>query len=259
MEFFNIFYNYLLLVMSILGIIIFIILQFVTPAYGMTFNNRWGMSVKSNVGWFIMESPVFVAMLVLYIVSLSLGIKPFNIVTFAIFIFFQLHYLQRSFIFPPLMKGESKMPISIISIGVFFNSCNAYMQGGWVFYFSPEDYYPISWLWSPQFIIGTILFFAGMIINMHADRIIRKLRKDKYDNNYYIPYGWPFRKVSSANYFGEMMEWVGFAVLSWSEAGLVFVIWSFANIVPRAKAVYTQFFGKDFTKLKRYKIFPYIY
>ncbi|MEG1556455.1 MAG: 3-oxo-5-alpha-steroid 4-dehydrogenase, partial [Bacteroidales bacterium] len=52
------------------------------------------------------------------------------------------------------------------------------------------------------------------------------------------------------------------AVLSWSEAGLVFVIWSFANIVPRAKAVYeryTQFFGKDFTKLKRYKIFPYIY
>jgi len=36
MEIFSIFYNYLLWIMTILGVIVFIILQFITPAYGMT-------------------------------------------------------------------------------------------------------------------------------------------------------------------------------------------------------------------------------
>ena len=82
------------------------------------------------------------------------------------------------------------------------------------------------------------------------------------DNNYYLPHGWMFRKISSANYFGEILEWAGFAILTWSVPGAVFLLWSFANIVPRSKAVYaryTQFFGEEFTSLKRYKIFPYIY
>ncbi len=249
MEIFSIFYNYLLWIMTILGVIVFIILQFITPAYGMTYNNRWGNSVRSKTGWFIMEIPVFAAMLIMFLISLHYG-HGFNWVTFTMFCFFEIHYLQRSIIFPSLMKGTSKMPISIIVVGVFFNTCNALMQD------------PISWFWSPQFIIGTFLFFLGMVINLSADRIIRALRQDKNDNNYYIPYGWPFKNISSANYFGEILEWVGFAVLCWSMAGLVFVIWSFANIVPRSKAVYeryTQFFGEEFTKLKRYKIFPYIY
>lgn len=262
MEFWETFYEYFLLIMCGLAMIIFIILQFITPAYGMTFNNRWGMSVKSKTGWLIMESPVFVSMLALYICSLVFQIKPFNIVTFIIFIFFQAHYIQRSFIFPPLMRCNSKMPISIIALGFVFNSCNAFMQGGWLFYFSPADYYPISWLYSPQFIIGVVLFLSGMIINIHSDKIIRRLRKDPEDSNYYIPKGGLFKYVNSANYLGEILEWVGFAVMSASIAGWVFVFWSLANMVPRAKAVYekyTQFFGEDFTKLKRYKIFPFIY
>ena len=262
MEFWTTFYDYFLLSMSLLAVILFILLQFITPAYGMTFNSRWGMSVNSKLGWCIMESPVFISMLVLYIVSLTLHIKPFNIVTFIIFIFFQAHYFQRSIIFPLLMKSISKMPISIIALGFIFNTCNAYMQGGWLFFFSPADYYPISWLWSPQFIIGTILFFAGMIVNIHSDRVIRSLRRSKIDANYYIPQWGIFKYVNSANYFGEMVEWIGFAILSWSLSGWVFVLWTFANIVPRSKAVYerySQFFGDDFIKLKRSKIFPFIY
>jgi 3-oxo-5-alpha-steroid 4-dehydrogenase 1 len=102
----------------------------------------------------------------------------------------------------------------------------------------------------------------GMVINLHSDDIIRHLRKDKNDNNYYIPYGGFFKYVSSANYFGEILEWIGFAILSWSLAGVVFVLWCLANIVPRAAAVYKRyslFFGDEFTKLNRYKIFPFIY
>ncbi|MBO4645268.1 MAG: 3-oxo-5-alpha-steroid 4-dehydrogenase [Bacteroidales bacterium] len=259
------FYNYFLCGMTLLAVVVFIILQFITPAYGMTFNNRWGQSIRSNWGWVLMEAPVFLLMTSFYVHAL-LRSQPFSMaefpwVTTAIFVLFQLHYLQRSFIFPSLMRGTSKMPLSIIFSGIFFNMFNAYMQGGWLFFISP-DQYTLSWFYSPQFIIGTVLFFAGMVINMHSDRIIRKLRADKWDNNYYLPKGFLFDKVNSANFFGELLEWFGFAVLSWSPAGLVFFLWSFANIVPRSKAVYEQyiqFFGEEFKQLKRWKIFPYIY
>jgi len=262
MELFAQIYDHMLIIMTILGVCVFIILQFVTPAYGMTFNNRWGISIRSNLGWFIMEAPVFFAMLVLYFISLYFNIRPFNIVTFVMFFFFEFHYFQRSFIFPLLMRGQSKMPLSIIITGVVFNTCNAIMQGGWLFFFSPVDAYPISWFWSPQFIIGTLIFLFGMVVNLHADRVIRNLRKNDMDNNYYLPHGWMFKHISSANYLGEILEWAGFAILTWSVSGLVFLIWTFANIVPRSKAVYeryTQFFGEEFTSQKRYKIFPGIY
>ena len=259
------FYFYFIGGMLLLSIAVFIGLQFITPAYGMTFNNRWGISIRSNWGWLLMESPVFIMMGCIYFSAIKQG-APYTVETFPwtstiIFVFFQIHYLQRSFIFPSLMRGTSKMPLSIMFMGVFFNLTNAYLQGGWLFFVSP-DQYKLSWLWSAPFIIGSVLFFAGMVINMHSDRIIRGLRKDKNDNNYYLPTGFLFDKINSANYFGEILEWIGFAILSWSISGLVFLFWCLANIVPRSRAVYeryVQFFGEDFTKLNRYKIFPYIY
>lgn len=259
------FYYYFLLGMTILSAVVFTVLQFVTPAYGLTFNNRWGISIRSNWGWFLMESPVFLLMLAFYVNTTIMG-APYTLHSFpwtatVIFVFFQLHYLQRSYVFPSKMKGTSKMPLSIIFSGFFFNMTNAYMQGGWLFYVAPEQY-TLQWLWSPQFIVGTLVFFLGMVINMRADIVIRALRKDKYDNNYYLPYGKFFNKVNSANYFGEIIEWTGFAILSWSVAGSVFLLWTVANLVPRAKAVYEryeQLFGDEFKQQKRYKVFPYIY
>jgi 3-oxo-5-alpha-steroid 4-dehydrogenase 1 len=209
-----------------------------------------------------METPVFVAMLIIYGISLYMGIKPFNVVTSFILLLFLLHYGQRSFVFPLLMKGDSKMPLSVVFSGIFFNLCNAFMQGCWLFIICPDNMYELSWFWSPQFIIGTVIFFFGMAVNMHSDRIIRKLRKSKEDNNYYLPKGFLFDRINSSNYFGELLEWLGFAILTMSPAGFVFFCWAFANLVPRSKAVYNryyQFFGEDFTKLNRWKIIPYVY
>jgi len=274
MQTFETFYYVFLFAMLGLAAVIFIALQFITVAYGMTFNNRWGISINSKWGWWLMETPVFLAMLVIYAISFQYG-NSFNWVTTFILLLFLIHYGQRSFVFPLLMKGDSKMPLSIIFSGVFFNFCNAFMQGCWLFIVypsNPEKFnnmsaffrvnYELSWFWSPQFIIGTAIFFFGMIVNLHSDRIIRKLRKTKEDNNYYLPKGFLFGRINSSNYFGELLEWLGFAILTWSFAGFVFFCWALANLVPRAKAVYfryTHFFGDEFTKLNRWKIFPYIY
>lgn len=102
------------------------------------------------------------------------------------------------------------MPAGIMLMGITFNLLNGYMQGEWIFYLAPQDMYTKSWLHSPQFIVGTILFFTGMAINIQSDHIVRHLRKPG-DTNHYLPQKGLFKYVTSANYFGEIVEWCGFA------------------------------------------------
>ena len=77
-----------------------------------------------------------------------------------------------------------------------------------------------------------------------------------------MPMGGMCRYVTSANYFGEFVEWTGFAILTWSWAGAVFALWTFANLAPRARDLsrrYETEFGDAYTKLHRRHIIPFIY
>ena len=249
-------YNWFLVVMAVIAIFVFIALQFFEAGYGYLFDRRYGPPVPNKVGWVLMESPVFIAMTVLWILS----DRMWDTVPLILFAMFQLHYFQRSFIFPLLMRGNSKMPLGIVLMGMTFNTLNALMQGGWIFYIAPEGYYA-DWFSQPWIYVGTVLFFAGMAINWHSDYIIRHLRKEG-DTRHYIPKGGMFRYVSSANYFGELLEWTGFAIASLSWAGLVFVWWTFANLAPRSFSLYKRYekeFGEEFTSLRRKRIIPFIY
>ena len=186
-----------------------------------------------------------------------------ELVPLVLFSIIQIHYFQRSFIFPLLLRGNSKMPVSIMLMGATFNTLNALMQGGWLFYIVPTyfpDYYA-DWFSKPYIYIGVAVWLFGFITNLHSDYIIRHLRKPG-DRKHYIPHGGMFRYVSSANYFGEFMEWVGYAIASWSVAGVVFAWWTFANLAPRAgdlRKRYEEEFGEEFTKLNRKRIIPFLY
>lgn len=253
LEYFNIF----LLIMTIIAVIVFIALYFVTAGYGVFYNKKWGPAVPNKLGWILMESPVFIVMLILWILSE----RNTNVVCVIFLILFEIHYFQRSFIFPFLIRGKSVMPLSVILMGMIFNVLNAIMQGGWIFYVAPENMYEISWLMTPQFIIGTLIFFAGMIINIRSDYIIRHLRKPG-DTKHYLPKKGMFKYVTSANYFGEFVEWCGFAILTWSLSGAVFALWTFANLAPRAAKIYDNYkkeFGNELDTNKVKRIIPFIY
>ena len=228
-------FDIFLIVMAVIALAVFIALHFLEAGYGYLFNRRYGPPVPNKVGWVLMESPVFILMCVLWAAS----DRMWEAGPLALFLLFEAHYFQRSFIFPLLMRGNSKMPLGIVLMGMRFNTLNALMQGGWSFY----------------------VFLAGMAINLHSDYIIRHLRKPG-DTRHYIPRGGLFRYVTSANYFGELLEWVGFAIASWSWAGAVFAWWTFANLAPRAASLrrrYTEEFGEEFTRLGRKRIIPFIY
>ena len=101
-----------------------------------------------------------------------------------------------------------------------------------------------------------------MAINIHSDSVIRHLRKDPADTGHYLPDKGLYRYVTSANYFGEFMEWCGFALLTWSWAGAVFALWTFANLVPRSDTIYKRYkteFKEQMQNKKLKRIFPYIY
>lgn len=251
------FFNTFLLIMTIIAVLVFIALHFVTAGYGVFYNKKWGPAVPNKLGWILMESPVFIVMILLCIISE----RSTNIVCLIFLILFEIHYFQRSFIFPFLIRGKSVMPLSVILMGVVFNVLNAVMQGGWIFYVAPENMYELSWLATPQFIIGTLVFFTGMIININSDYIIRHLRKPG-DTKHYLPKKGLFKYVTSANYFGEFVEWVGFAILTWSLSGAVFALWTFANLAPRAAKIYNNYkkeFGDELDTKKVKRIIPLIY
>lgn len=239
-----------------MAVIVFLVLFKISAGYGMMYTSKWGWTVNNKTGWVLMELPSFVGMVLLWVLSP----RSTEIVPSVMAILFLLHYFQRTFIFPFLMRGKNRMPISIMISGIIFNLINAYLIGGWLFYVSPIGFYSETWLMSPAFIIGVIIFLSGMGINLQSDQIVRNLRKPG-DSKHYIPYGGMFRYVSSANYFGEFVEWVGYAVLTWSLGGFVFAVWTFANLAPRAIRInkrYKDEFGDEFIKLKRRSILPYI-
>jgi 3-oxo-5-alpha-steroid 4-dehydrogenase 1 len=77
------------------------------------------------------------------------------------------------------------------------------------------------------------LFVIGLVINFQSDLILIKLRQPG-ETGYKLPTGGFFRWLSCSNYFGELLEWTGWALATWSLPGLAFAVWGAANLVPRA-------------------------
>ena len=249
--------------MAVMAVIVFIALFFFKAGYGYLSTSKWGPKISNKVAWVLMEAPAFLFLLYYTLDFTHSGVDTGNsrIVLYIMAGLFLLHYFQRSFIFPFLMRGKSTMPIVVMLMGLVFNTLNAYMIGGWLYGEAPAGMYGLNWLLSPQFIIGVIIFFTGMGINLHSDLVIRNLRKPG-DTKHYIPRKGLYKYVTSANYFGELTEWIGYAILTWSPAGALFAVWTFANLGPRAKSLtekYEQEFGEEYKLLNKKHIIPFIW
>ena len=60
-------FNTFLVVMAVTALIVFIALHFINAGYGMLFDKKWGASLSNRIGWIVMEAPVFIAMIFLWI------------------------------------------------------------------------------------------------------------------------------------------------------------------------------------------------
>jgi hypothetical protein len=225
-------YNFTLTIWIILSAVIFVFLLFIPAPYGRHVQSGWGPIINNKLGWIIMElwSPV-----IMFLCFLS-GVAPISITSIILLILWEAHYLHRAFIYPFSIKTSNRsMPFSVVLSGIFFNFVNASLNGYYIFNLSGG--YPQSWLSDPRFIVGVSIFAMGFIINRHSDYILSHLRQPG-ESGYKIPYGGLFNAVSCPNYLGEILIWCGWAIATWSLAGLSFAIWTIANLAPRARAHY---------------------
>jgi hypothetical protein len=212
-----------------LAVIIFPVLLKITVPYGRHTTKTWGPVLPNKWGWFIMEIPV----LLLFSWFFFTGSAEKTIPVFIFYIAFMIHYFNRVFIFPFRMKDNGKqMPWLIVIFGLFFNFANSFFNGYW-FGTLCDGLYPASWLKDPRFISGAVLFLAGMYINITSDNTLLNLRKGG-KKGYFIPQGKLFNYVSSPNLLGEIIEWIGWALMSWALAPFSFALWTMANLIPRA-------------------------
>ena len=249
-------YSMTMWTMAVIAVFVFIALYFVKAGYGIFRTKQWGLSINNKAAWVMMEAPVFIVMLYMWASNGASTALP----AFLAFLLFELHYFQRSFVFPLMMKGKSSMPIAIITMGIVFNVINGFLIGTSLFVFPPTDFSEgAAYLTHPTAITGIAIFFIGMGINIHSDHVIRHLRKPG-DTRHYLPAKGFYRYGTSANYFGELVEWTGFALLCATPAALLFVVWTAANLVPRAAAIhkhYREEFGDAVGSRKR--VIPFIY
>ena len=196
--------------------------------YGRHGRKGFGPLLEARLAWLVMEAPSPILMSVYFL----LGRRP-HATTAVVFLALWLgHYLYRAFLFPFLLPATSRpMPVGVLLSGMLFNVVNAYLNGRWLFSLSEPR--PLAWLSSPQFVVGVGLFFAGFCLHALTDRELRRLRRLS-GGEHASPKGPLFRLVSCPNYFGEIVQWTGFALATWSPGGCLFALWTAANLVPRA-------------------------
>ena len=156
-----------------------ILLRFTAP-YGRHYRGRgWGPHIANRAGWIVMELPATVLFLYVY----CLGQHAWQPVPLVFLGMWQVHYVNRTFVYPFRTRtAGKKVPVLVVGSGFLFNVINAYVNA----------------------------------------RFISHI----------------------AHYLGELLEWAGWALATWSLGGLAFFVYTVANLVPRARSNHGWYRGR---------------
>lgn len=202
-------------------------LVFVVAPYGRHQKSKSRASLPARWGWMLMESPS----LWMFAWVFFQGQHANRLVPLLLMAVWGVHYVHRTLIWPFRMpKSPRRIPWSIVAGAFGFQLWNSYMNAAQIAHLGR---YPDCWLYTPPFMAGLLLFGLGMAINLWADSRLFALRKPG-ETGYKIPRGGLYEYVVSPNYLGEILEWIGWAVMTWSGAGFAFALYTMANLVPRA-------------------------
>lgn len=282
------YFNIIVLAWIGLAIALFPLLLKVRAPYGRHASTKWGPLIDNRAGWFIMEMPSLLLITILFFGGNKTGIS----VLWVFFGLWFIHYFNRIFIFPFRTRTKGKnIPLMVVILALFFNLVNGFLNGYWLGYIAGDTTsmatvtqasqqsvsealnmaglirqnispgageYNAKWLTDPRFIAGIMLFITGFIINQVADNHLIHLRNGNKPG-YSVPTHPLFRYISCPNFAGEIVEWTGFAIMTWSLPGLSFAIWTAANLIPRALH-HHRWYRKTFPDYpeKRKAVIPFI-
>jgi len=215
-----------LLVQFILCPVVLVSLLWTTAPYGRHHRPGWGPCLPARAAWFVMELPALLVLPALVLSTPARGTPGVWIPT-ALWL---LHYGYRTLLFPGLMRSSGRtFPALLVAFAIAFNLLNGYNNGAALIANGNANAPPGS----THFLAGAVIFMAGFFAHCQSDHIIRNLRRPG-DKCYQVPHSGLFRWVTSPQYLGEIIQWTGWAIMTWSLAGLAFALFTACNLVPRA-------------------------
>lgn len=235
-------------------VLAWVLSRYVGVPYGRYTSSAFGFLVPARLAWMVQEAPAFLVPLHLLLCSGGARLHHWpNLILLGLFL---AHYGYRTFIFPLLIRGGKPTPAGLFVLAFLFCSYNGYMQGR-----SLSNYteFPADWITDVHFIIGIAMWLSGFLINIHSDNILRNLRKPG-ESGYKIPKGGMFEYVTGANYFGEILEWFGFAVASCTLQSAAFAFSTLLILGRRAEQHHEWYLGKfeDYPRSRKIVI-PFLY
>lgn len=231
-------YDAVLLGGLVLAVLIAAGAAFFPSPYGRFSSERFGPNLHPKVGWILMELP---APLVFALTFLQ-GDRRGELVPLVFLAVWLIHYANRGFINPLLMRVRegSSFSLTVVLFGWLVTVIHGWLYGRWVSHLAPWD--DVSWLTDPRFLAGISTYYAGFVLNVHSDALLRGLRPKgplpEGAPRYRIPRGGGFRWVSSPHYLGEILAWCGLALAAWCPGGLFVLLVTLGNLVPRALATH---------------------
>lgn len=212
---------------------------FQLASYGRFAATGRGVDFNPKLGWWLMEIPATVVFAVFYLT----GPLRFDATPLVLAAIWLLHYSNRGWFFPLSIRQvpgkRSSFNLSVLAMGMVVTSMHGYLNGSFFSHDYKRQYGP-GWLTDPRFVAGLIVYLAGFILLIQSESIVRNLRdkRNPGTTEYKIPYGGGFRFVTSPAYLGELIAWAGFALLTWSLAGVVIFLITAGNLIPRAFATH---------------------
>jgi hypothetical protein len=181
-----------------------------------------------------------------------------------------LHYLHRGVVHPLLMRYRApRVPALITLAGLLPNSLFSWLNASAIACLEPAV--APTWHADPRFGVGVAVYAVGFIINRSSDWKLRwraprvpVYNCDNLDSRslraqrsaasrdaegggaqqaaaYHVPHGGVFTYVSCANYLGELVQWGGWALASWSWAALLWWLFALSTFVPRARQTHAWY------------------
>lgn len=255
-------YDTILLVSFIFAFLIFLSSRYGTAQYGGRFGGgkRGGFKLGSKTGWILMELPGLLVFPIVFFMGKN-ALDPVPLFFLGIWM---MHYANRALITPLLMRtrpdAKSDFALNVVVLGWISLTLHGYLNARYISELG--THYTMDWFSDPRFISGLAIYAFGFILNIWSDSILRNLRSKNPspdEPRYKIPYGGGFRFVTCPQYLGEIISFIGIAVMTWNlGAGFVIAI-TMGNLIPRA--VYThKWFNKNFDNYpkERKAIIPYV-
>lgn len=172
--------------------------------YGRLKDSLSKLDLPPKLSWFFMEIPNLLWVLYFIFIigdSLSWG-----------YCLFIIHYINRTIIYPLRLNTNTPLPLEIVLTAFSFTFANGYIQG-----ISNKTAGQTSLFLQ---ILGTFIFFLGMYINIRCDNILQeakiKAKSQKQNDSkskYVLIDEFLFKYVGSPNYFGEIIEWIGYFIV----------------------------------------------